>query len=179
MKITNSKVTGGFLRGREIMSPESSETHPMGSRERLAILNSIGPDINGAAILDLFAGTGALGIESLSRGAKSVTFVEKHHKTAEILRKNLKVLGVEKSALVLEKDVKAAQLSNDFDYVFIDPPYDKIKDFDIVDILQKFSMAKKIVLSHPKDVEYGLEGFEKRTKTYAAAAITIFTSNRN
>ncbi|MBP5512290.1 RsmD family RNA methyltransferase [Candidatus Saccharibacteria bacterium] len=178
MKTLNSKVTGGFLRGREILSPASSETHPMGSRERLAILNSIGPDINGAVVLDLFAGTGALGIESLSRGAKTVTFVEKHHKTTEILRKNLQLLSIEKNALVLEKDVKLAQLTNDFDYVFIDPPYDKIKDFDIVDILQKFSMARKIILSHPKDVEYGLEGFEKRTKTYAAAAITIFTSNR-
>lgn len=175
MKIVNSRVTGGFLRGREILSPESDETHPMGSRERLAILNSIGPEIKDSKVLDLFSGTGALGIEAISRGASTVEFVEKNHKTAEILRKNLKNLGIEKAAVVYEKSVEDMELKNEFDYVFIDPPYDKIDDFKIEEIIRKFSGARKIILSHPKGSEYEIDGFDCRTKTYAGASITIFT----
>ena len=178
MKNINSRVTGGFLRGREIISPESEKTHPMGSRERLAILNSLGPDIKDAKILDLFAGTGALGIEALSRGAKTATFVEKEHKTANILRKNLKNLDVEKQSILLEKDAQAVELKNDFDFVFIDPPYDKIKDFNLEQIIQKFTHAEKIILSHPKEIKLELDGFSSRTKTYAGASITIFTKTR-
>ena len=175
VKAEASRVTGGFLRGREIMSPLSDKTHPMGSRERLAILNSIGPDINGARVLDLFAGTGALGIESISRGAAHSTFVENNHKTAEVLKKNLKALGVEKQCVVIEKDVEKLEIKNDFDFVFIDPPYDKIRDFDIQRILEFASGAEKIILSHPSDFEIELGGYSKKTKTYAGASITFFT----
>ena len=179
MKFVNSRITGGSLRGREIISPELEKTHPMGSRERLAILNSIGPDIADSTILDLFAGTGALGIEALSRGAKRATFIEKNHKVTEILRKNIKNLGLEDNAEIIEKDVINFDSDDAFDYVFIDPPYDAIESFDIEKIIQKFSGANKIILSHPKGTEFELEGFDARTKTYAGAAVTIFTNKRD
>ena len=179
MKAMNSRVTGGFLRGREIISPESDKTHPMGSRERLAVLNMIGPDINGAKVLDLFAGTGALGIEALSRGANHVSFVEKNHKTATVLRKNLSTLGLEDISVVYEKDVEAIELENDFDFVFIDPPYDLIDNFDIKSLLEKYNNAEKILLSHPAGFECDLKDFDKKTKTYAAANITTFTKQIN
>lgn len=179
MKPSNSKITGGFLRGREILSPGSKNTHPMGSRERLAILNSIGPDINGSKVLDLFAGTGALGIESLSRGAKSATFVEKNHKTATILRKNLSLLNLEKIALVYEKDANLITLSDDYDYIFLDPPYDRMNELDIQSIIKKYPTAKKIIISHPNNINFELDSYIKRTKTYAGASITIFTSVKN
>ena len=175
MKSLSSRVTGGFLRGREIVSPESEKTHPMGSRERLAILNSIGPDIKDAKVLDLFAGTGALGIEALSRGARHASFVEKHHKTAAILRKNLESLKLSDTAVVYEKNAEDVELGNSFDFVFIDPPYDLIQNFDILSILRKYDNAKKIILSHPANFVCELEGFDKKTKSYAAANISVFT----
>ena len=175
MKNLSSRVTGGFLRGREIISPESDKTHPMGSRERLAILNTIGPDIKDAKVLDLFAGTGALGIEALSRGARHASFVEKHHKTASVLRKNLDTLKLSDASVIYEKNAEEAGLNNDFDFVFIDSPYDLIKNFDIPAILKQYDNAKKIILSHPADFECELKGFNKKTKAYAAANISVFT----
>lgn len=178
MKTVASRITGGTFRGREILSPNSDATHPMGSRERLAILNSIGPEISGATILDLFAGTGALGIEALSRGAKKAVFVEKNHKTAEILRKNLENLNLKNSSEVFEKDAETFGPENDFDFVFIDPPYDKFGEINVSGILQKFENSKKIILSHPKSVDYSFDGFDARTKSYAGASITIFTNEK-
>ena len=83
---TSLRVTGGELKNKEIKSPEDKHTHPMGSRERLALMNIIGPEVKNAEILDAFSGTGAIGIEALSRGASHVIFVEKNHKVAEILK---------------------------------------------------------------------------------------------
>ena len=73
---TSLRITGGELKNKEIKSPEDKHTHPMGSRERLALMNIIGPEIKDTKILDAFAGTGAIGIEALSRGASHVTFVD-------------------------------------------------------------------------------------------------------
>ena len=105
-KFTSLRITGGTLRGREIKSPESSKTHPMGSRERMAILNSIGPEIVGTEVLDAFAGTGAIGIEALSRGAARVTFIEKDRKVAMVLRENLRNLGLLERSTILEIPVE-------------------------------------------------------------------------
>ncbi len=163
------------------MSPDSDKTHPMGSRERLAILNSIGPDILGADILDAYAGTGALGIEALSRGAKSAVFIENNHKTAEVLCKNLKNLGLIERSTVIEQPVEKVDLSSySFDYVFIDPPYDKIENFDPSFIKSIKTAPEKIILSHPSGYDcdfYDEDAYSKKTKAYAAANVTIFTKN--
>ena len=173
------RITSGEFRGRALISPRQAVTHPMGSRERLALFNAIGPHIKNKVVLDVFAGTGALGLEALSRGASHVTFIEKNHKVAEILRKNIKNLGLEDNTEIIEKDVLNFDSDDAFDYVFIDPPYDAIESFDIEKIMQKFSGANKIILSHPKGTEFELEGFDARTKTYAGAAVTIFTNKRD
>ena len=88
------RITSGSLRGRTIRSPRSSLTHPMGAREKLALFNMIGAELPGAVVLDAFAGSGALGIEALSRGAHLVTFIEKDLKIAENLIENLKTVGI-------------------------------------------------------------------------------------
>jgi 16S rRNA (guanine(966)-N(2))-methyltransferase RsmD len=173
----SSRVTGGELRGREILSPISDKTHPMGSRERLAILNSIGPNIVDATVLDAYAGTGALGIEALSRGAKNAVFIENNHKTAEILRKNLETLGLKERSTVIEKSVEKAEIEGSFDYIFIDPPYDKINEFDPSVFSELVKSAEKVVLSHPSGFTCDFDGFSKNTKTYAAANVTIFTKD--
>ena len=75
-KVTDLRITSGTLRGQKILTPKLAVTHPMGSRERLAIMNSLSSHLEGKVVLDVFSGTGALGFEALSRGAKHVSFIE-------------------------------------------------------------------------------------------------------
>lgn len=82
-------VLSGHFKGAKLQSPQSALTHPMGSREKLALFNMLQPYLEGAKVLDIYAGSGALGIEALSRGAKSVIFVEKTAKICQIIRQNL------------------------------------------------------------------------------------------
>ena len=174
---TSLRITGGELKNKEIKSPEDKLTHPMGSRERLALMNIIGPEVKNAEILDAFSGTGAIGIEALSRGANHVTFVEKNHKIAEILKTNLKNLGLVEKSTVLENPVEKIE-EKTFDFVIADPPYDKIRniDFETFDKLAK--MAKnRFILSHPATFEpHAINANIVATKSYAGARISIFTN---
>ena len=177
----DTRITGGKYRGRIIKSPNSETTHPMGSRERLAIMNSLGQRINDAYILDVYAGTGALGIEALSRGAKQVVFVEKNHKVADILKTNLKALEIE-NYLIVEKSAESYDYdTGKIDIVFFDPPYDKFQNFidNFEMIFEKIKdNISTIVISHPKNIELNFQqlgDYEISTKTYAGASITIFT----
>lgn len=87
------KVVSGQFRGIALESPQSPGTHPMGSREKLALFNMLQSYLADATVLDAYAGTGALGIEALSLGAKSVIFVEKWPKAAQIIRQNLQKIA--------------------------------------------------------------------------------------
>ena len=174
---TSLRITAGELKGREIKSPENSKTHPMGSRERLALMNIIGPDIKGATILDAFSGTGAIGIEALSRGAKQVTFIEKNPKVANLLMENLQNLNLMNQAKVLEDDVTKMELVIDYDFVIADPPYDGIDKIK-PEVFEKLAkLAKKyFILSHPATFDPHSLGLKIiATKSYAAARITLFT----
>ncbi|MBR2709688.1 RsmD family RNA methyltransferase [Candidatus Saccharibacteria bacterium] len=84
-------ITGGKYRGLSIMTPGGA-THPMGIRERLALFNMLMPRLQGATVLDVYAGSGALGLEALSRGAASVIFVDNDKKATEVIKKNLHTL---------------------------------------------------------------------------------------
>ena len=88
------RITSGKFRGRKATTP-GEETHPMGERERLALFNMISDYLPGATVLDAFAGSGALGIEALSRGASEVTFIDANKKATECIRGNLASLGLE------------------------------------------------------------------------------------
>ena len=175
---TSLRVTGGELKNKEIKSPEDKHTHPMGSRERLALMNIIGPEIKGAEILDAFAGTGAIGIEALSRGASHVTFVEKNHKVAELLKQNLKNLNLMEKATVLEAPVEKID-DKTFDFVIADPPYDKIKTIDYIVFDKLAKMTKnRFILSHPENFEpHAINANIVATKSYAASRVSIFTNS--
>lgn len=83
------KVLAGRFKGIKLQSPRSALTHPMGSREKLALFNMLQPYLGGAKVLDIYAGSGALGIEALSRGATSAIFVEKAAQIVQIIQKNI------------------------------------------------------------------------------------------
>ncbi len=139
------RITSGLYKNRSLKSPNSDKTHPMGDRERLALFNMLG-DVSGLTVLDLYAGTGALGIEALSRGAKSATFVEKDRAACKIIKENLGELNGE----VLCADAEKFAPAQPFDIVFIDPPYN-IYNKDVVTQLAR--LGKLAVISMPKNGE--------------------------
>jgi len=121
------RLTGGLDRGRKLRAPRGATTRPTGAKVREAIFNILGPASEGP-VLDVFAGTGALGIEALSRGAASAYFVERDGRALQALHRNLKELALVSRARVVGTDGYAAlrQLSAEgvrFGWVFIDPPY--------------------------------------------------------
>src|SRR5213075_2389627 len=98
------RLTGGLDRGRRLRAPRGAHTRPTAAKVREAIFNILGPPPPGA-VLDLYAGTGALGIEALSRGARRAVFVERDHQALVTLRRNLKELGLDERAQVVGADV--------------------------------------------------------------------------
>lgn len=172
--MSNIKITSGKFRGRTIESPDSKATHPMGAREKLALFNMIADYLPGANVLDAYAGSGALGIEALSRGASYAMFVEKNSRAAAVICKNLTNLELLKSAGVSEGDVKNFLAPNSFDIIIADPPYN---DFEVrgIEILVKFlKKGGVLVLSHPAETPE-INGLTlQKTRTYAAAHISVY-----
>lgn len=166
------RIISGKYKNRELKSPNSSITHPMGERERLAIFNMLiselgTPDLGGKTALDLFAGTGALGLEALSRGATSCTFVEKDPKTLACLKQNLKNI---ENCKVIKDDVYKIKLEDRFDLVFVDQPYDKFnKDIKYFD---KFlNNEGKMIVSSPMPLN-------AESRSYAGCWITILEASK-
>jgi 16S rRNA (guanine966-N2)-methyltransferase len=121
------RLTGGLDRGRKLRAPRGASTRPTGAKVREAIFNVLGPPPEDP-VLDLFAGTGALGLEALSRGASAAYFVEKDGRALGSLRRNLRELGLAERAHVRAGDVRTIlrQLVDEgarFGWVFVDPPY--------------------------------------------------------
>src|SRR5918912_1326417 len=95
------RLTGGTDRGRKLRAPKGSSTRPTASRVREAIFNILGPPPPDAPVLDLYAGTGALGIEALSRGAPKAVFVERDPRALSTLGRNLRELGLDGRATIV------------------------------------------------------------------------------
>jgi len=95
------RIIGGRLRGRKLLFSGDSRTRPMKDRVREAVFNLLGPTVRGKEAVDLFAGTGALGLEAISRGAERALFIERHFPTAELIRRNVQALDVESRCEVL------------------------------------------------------------------------------
>jgi 16S rRNA (guanine(966)-N(2))-methyltransferase RsmD len=183
------RIIGGEYKSRSIMMPKGVDIRPTQDKVREAVFNILG-DINGKSVLELFAGSGAFGIEALSRGAGSVAFVDNNFRCAQTIRANLESLGVDGSRYdIIKADAMGvmSRLSRGeerFDIVFMDPPYYKdiarkclinIDHYDIV------SPVGSVIIEHFKkdalDVE--LERFlfldERR---YGDTLITIYGPRR-
>ena len=119
------RVVSGRLGGRRLTAPAGRATRPTSDRVREAVFSILGP-LGGERVLDLFAGSGALGLEALSRGAGEVTFVDRDPRAVAAVRANLEALGIE--ARVLRQDARGAlrdarERGDAYDLVFLDPPY--------------------------------------------------------
>ena len=120
------RITGGLFGGRTLKVPKSDAIRPTQDRVREALFNILAPELAGAAFLDLFAGSGAVGLEALSRGARAVTFVERSRPHLETLRANLAAIAPKSAADVVTADVYrwiASYAGPGFTLAFADPPY--------------------------------------------------------
>jgi 16S rRNA (guanine966-N2)-methyltransferase len=120
------RVVAGIHRGRTLRAPAGRETRPTSDRVREALFSILGPSIERARVLDLFAGSGALGIEALSRGAAEAVFVDRSRKATQAIRANLDALGIEADVRPLEARAAlraASGRGEAYDLVFLDPPY--------------------------------------------------------
>ena len=170
------RITGGELSGRRLDWTETPGTHPMGERQRLAIFNMLG-GIDGVSVLDLYAGSGALGIEALSRGAERCVFVERSRKCAAQIEAALEKLGVSEKAEVIAKPVDSVlrTVSERFDLVFCDPPYDKVEIEAIKAIPKVLAQGGTLVLSHPEGLEVEFDRLKLvKERKYANANISIY-----
>lgn len=129
------RIVGGQFKGREIAAPAGRDTRPTGDRAREAVFNILAhaawtPGLGGRRVLDLFAGSGALGLEAMSRGAAFALFVETDAAARGTIRDNIEALGLFGATRIHRRDatdlgVKPAGLGEPFDLVFLDPPYGK------------------------------------------------------
>lgn len=123
------RVISGLYKGRRLKSVEGLQVRPTSDRLRETLFNVLSSSIEGAKFVDLCAGTGAVGIEALSRGAAHVTFVESSRRAAQVLNENLKHCGITEHVRVINRDVVAAlkyfaTFHMQFDFFYLDPPYD-------------------------------------------------------
>lgn len=131
------RVIAGKYRSRRLAAPEGIETRPTSDRLRETLFNVVAPAVADSVWLDLFAGSGAVGIEALSRGARTVYFVESAARAARAIRDNLASLGIEEGFEVIERDAATALRMLDSqavacDFCFLDPPYRKMGDYEQV-----------------------------------------------
>ena len=124
------RIIGGELKGRRLVAAPGMKTRPTADRVRESIFNILGASVRGTPVLDLFAGSGAMGIEALSRGAESVVFADNDKTALAALAKNIKICALEDRATIIKWDIlKNLNIIRSFvpafNLVFIDPPYNK------------------------------------------------------
>jgi 16S rRNA (guanine966-N2)-methyltransferase len=123
------RIVGGTLRGRKLLYTGDPRTRPMKDRVREALFNRLGPSVRGKHAIDLFAGTGALGLEAISRAAAGAVLVERHFPTAELIRQNAVALGIEAQCRIMPANTllwpkRWPELPSGPWVVFCSPPYD-------------------------------------------------------
>lgn len=152
----NVRIIAGKYGGRIIDAPGRRSTHAMGERIRNAVFNSLGSRIQGATVLDAFAGSGGIGIEALSRGAKSCLFIESDHIAAKIISSNLTLIGAAADGQVIPKLVGRWISASDkpqFDIIFADPPYHDTQLATVVRLFDLLTSDGRIVISLPPEQE--------------------------
>lgn len=149
------RVIAGWLGGRNFNSPNGHRTHPMSDKIRGAIFGVLG-DIKGLTVLDAFAGSGALAIEAISRGAGSALAIEVDKRAHTVLSENIKSLGIEDRIKAVRSFAGAWSTRHQakfFDLIFVDPPYDNIPYRDLKSLPRHLADKGTLVLSWPGQAE--------------------------
>lgn len=165
------RVVAGDLGGRRLVAPEGTSTRPTTDRVREAVFNSLSSAgvLEGALVADLFAGSGAIGIEALSRGAARCVFVERDRAALRALHENLDALDLVDRAKVLASDALSVAATIDADIVFADPPYDFDAWADLLDRVR----ADLVVAESGSSVEAPEGWVVTRDKRYGRTRVTF------
>ncbi len=147
-------VISGKYRGKKLFSPVGNEVRPTTDRIKETVFNILSSkgEFYGAIVLDLFSGSGALGIEALSRGAENAVFVDKSHDSYELTKKNLAHVGAKGEIYNTDFQIALKKLSGrKFDFIFLDPPYFGKNEQIIFDLIEKYDLLTQngiIFLEH-------------------------------
>ena len=171
------RVVAGSLRGRHVIAPEGESTRPTTDRARQATFNSLDSFgfVDEAKVVDLFAGSGAMGIEALSRGAASCAFVEGDRKALDAIRQNIATLELGERTSVISGDVMTAVVAmRNVDLVLADPPYDFENWSRLLEILLSVLAPGGVVVAESGREIKALEGWEiLRSKRYGRAWVAF------
>lgn len=146
-------ITAGIYKGRKIESPDEKITRPTLSKVRMGVFNtlySIIGDFEGKSFLDVFGGSGIMGLEALSRGFSGVKVFEKNPKVAQILKKNYQTVGIKPDLTIGDSTKLVAKLDETYDVVYIDPPYMSGIYEDILSIVK----GGIIIAEHSEAIEF-------------------------
>lgn len=175
----STRVMGGFLKGFPLKTIPGHLTRPTTGRVREAIFSILQHDLDGAEVLDVFAGSGALAIEAISRGAVSAVMIEKNRRAVNVIRDNLKKCNLNSRVLAAGYRTGFEILQGEglkFDLVFADPPYDLISPDKLQELLAKYDLVKKggyLIMEHSGSLRPEGERIIK-TRRFGDSAITIF-----
>lgn len=171
------RVIAGSAKGKPLKTLDGGDTvRPTTDRVKEALFSAIHFDLPEALVLDMFAGSGQLGIEALSRGAKSVDFIDISKESCDVISKNLSYCGFEGKIHKTDYKTFLEGFQKSFDVVFIDPPYHlNIFNQAIKDVSPFLSGGGVIVCEHPKDSKIdNVKGFARRDYKYGQIALTLF-----
>lgn len=149
--IMNLRLIAGKYGGRIIAAPDTKRTHPMSERIRGSLFNILGDQLEGARVLDAFAGTGSLGLEALSRGAHDAVFIEKDRVAQRVLQENIDALGVGDQSRLIRSSVSAWSQTSEgelFDFIFVDPPYHDMQYSQVFLLKNHLKPNGLMLLSH-------------------------------
>lgn len=164
-------ITAGKFKGRKIKAPDESITRPTLSKVRMGVFNTLQSmiDFENASFLDMFAGSGIMGLEAISRGFKTAVAIERDKKSANIIKSNFKAFD-NAPKLLIGDSMKIVPTLENFDVVYIDPPYFSGVYENCLDSIK--NIAKIIILEHVTDIDFN--GFEViKQKKYGDKFITF------
>lgn len=176
------RVITGKARGVNLKTPEGMQTRPTADRVKEALFSVINFDIPGAAVLDLFGGTGQLGIEALSRGANSAVFVDESEKACLLIKENLRRTKLEQQGRVVRNDYLAylRGCKEKFDIILLDPPYAEVFLENALNCITEIDILRSggiIVCERPleKELSYEFAGYSRsKDYKYGKTLITLY-----
>lgn len=177
------RVITGIAKGKRLETPEGMDIRPTIDRVKEAIFSSIQFELFNSEVLDLFAGTGQIGIEAISRGAKAAVFVDNSRKSLEVVKKNLEITNfTSKSTIINMNGIDYAHTTDKkFDFIFLDPPYNKGILLEILPVLSdNLTMEGQIICEYEKNLDLPEKISKlrlKKTQKYGKIKISVYCND--
>ena len=174
------RVISGKFKGTPLQSPKGDKVRPTGDKVKEAVFAKLSFDLPDSRVLDLFCGSGALGIEALSRGAKEVVFVDKHRDSVLITKQNLEKVKVKTPVYLRDAILALKSVTEPFDIIFIDPPYMSKLYTPVLQVIKDKNLLKPdgvIICEHPKELQIDMCGFDVFDKKNYGTVMVSYLRN--